>query len=161
VMGAVAAAEQVDAEEAPGHGRTVELAPARGYGVARVRYALGDAGSFIGAMATAVTQLGGHAMLAHADHDAVVAAVDGAWQWADSTWQTVAQAAVSSRIGGPGYERGSDGSACTATDAATDPDCAPIARADGTLMGAGATGVGIQSHTVYQTKTRIMKIDFT
>jgi hypothetical protein len=48
-------------------------------------------------------------------------------------------------------------------DAAADPsntDCVPIARANGTRMGEGTVGYGGQVHSSYQTKTRMLRLDY-
>jgi hypothetical protein len=160
VLGAVTGAEVVDAVDDGGQSESVTLAPPRAYGVVRGRYGLGG-GSFVGLMGTSVTRLGEDTVYrASQDHDAYTQAADFSFMSASGRFRTEAQLALSERVGGPAYQLG-DGRACSEAESAADPGCVPIVRADGTRMGPGAIGAGLQVRSRYSTRSRFIRFEST
>jgi hypothetical protein len=159
VLAALVGDEEVTAVDGSGQERDLDLAPMRAYGVVRARQAVGDSGSFVGVTATGVTRLDGHVQRAEADHDGYVQAVDAFVKSANGRFVSTAQVAVSERVGGPTHRR-DDGRACSEEDAATDPGCVPIARADGTHMGPGTVGVGVQARMNHETERTLLKVEY-
>jgi hypothetical protein len=159
VLGALVGSENVDVVDGMGDERRLELAPLRGYGVLRARYALGG-GTFVGFTGTSVNRLGGTVYRARADHDAYVQALDVFYRSPGKRVTAQAQLAVSERVGGPSYHL-PGGRACSEADAAMNPSCIPIARADGTRMGDGAVGAGLQFRSIYETRSRLLKLEYT
>jgi hypothetical protein len=140
VLGAVTAAERVDADDTAGQDHRVALAPERSFTVVRLRYSLGPR-AYVGVLGTAVNRLGGGMYLAAPDHDAYSQGVDGFWRSAGGATRLTAQVVLSERVGGPTHQDG-DGRPCPDPLA---PGCRPLVRIDGTPIGPGALGLGAAS----------------
>jgi hypothetical protein len=136
VLGAVTAAEVVDATDAAGQTRTVRLAPERSFSVVRARYSLGPR-AYVGVLGTAVNRLRGALYLARHDHDAYTQGLDAYWQSRGGSYRLNGQVVLSERSGGPAHED-DNGLACQPGA----PGCRPLYRLDGTTLPPGSVGVG-------------------
>jgi hypothetical protein len=137
LLGAITAAETVEASDEAGADHRVALAPERSFTVLRLRYSLGP-GAYLGVLGTAVNRLGGGMYLAARDHDAYTQGVDSFWRSPGGATRVTAQLVLSERVGGPTHQDG-DGRPCPDPLA---PGCRPLVRIDGTPIGPGAVGFG-------------------
>ncbi len=121
--------------------RDYELSPARSFSVLRARWDFGNA-SNIGVMATAATRLGGNFQLAALDHDDYAQGIDGVWVIDPDHVKLTAQAAMTQREGGESFQD-ANGLPCPATNPVT--GCLPVTRDDGTRLGPGTVGLGVNT----------------
>jgi len=157
-LAALVGSEEVNTVDDLGEMRELDLAPMRMFGVLRTRLALGG-GSYAGLTGTSATRLDGHVRRVDADHDGYVQAADAFVKSGDGRLLAKAQVAVSERVGGASFRRGT--TPCSAGETETDPECVPITRADGTRMAPGSVGVGVQARGNYETSRNLLKVEYT